>query len=575
MTGDVNPEVTPTEEIKLIKELIERKKYPEALQTINNLEQTELTDDERIVCQFQKCEILLERGDPERVLEIVHDIVLQDKTINDQLFLIDAIILKSRALKRVGKLTESLAIIRKGLQVLKGVESSGELVIQTKKASILYQIGTILRHKGDFDEALKNIKQSLVLREEIGNEKDIVRTLYYLGVIYREKWNFKKGLYYTQKSLAKAEKLDLKDSIAYCYWNLGSIYYYRLDLDLSLDFMQKALILSKELDDKIQMTAITGMIGEIYKEKGEMELALEYLQESITALEEHGFFGLGYATYTSILGEVYISMGEEELAFENLEKAIMVYGFIGSQHQYITRALAFLIRLGIETNNLERITPYIEQLKQLNEEIDNPLLSQVYQIVQANLLKMSTRYRDKAKAQDIFRRLIAEENVYHMVTRYALIDLCDLLMEEFRTMGDEKILNEINDTIENLMQKAKQSSSYSLLAEIHYLQSKLALTELDLDKAQQLLQQAKLIADEKGISRLSMIVSLEHQSLLTQLSKWERIIAQKPSQREMLELTQFEELVDRMLHNRLYLKEEEIREYAEHARNLVEKWEKD
>ena len=224
---------------------------------------------------------------------------------------------------------------------------------------------------------------------------------------------------------------------------------------------------------------------------------------------------------------------------------------------------------------MERITPYIEQLKQLNEEIDNPLLSQVYQIVQANLLKMSTRYRDKAKAQDIFRRLIAEENVYHMVTRYALIDLCDLLMEEFRTMGDEKILNEINDTIENLMQKAKQSSSYSLLAEIHYLQSKLALTELDLDKAQQLLQQAKLIADEKGISRLSMIVSLEHQSLLTQLSKWERIIAQKPSQREMLELTQFEELVDRMLHNRLYLKEEEIREYAEHARNLVEKWEKD
>jgi len=98
---------------------------------------------------------------------------------------------------------------------------------------------------------------------------------------------------------------------------------------------------------------------------------------------------------------------------------------------------------------------------------------------------------------------------------------------------------------------------------------------MDLEKSQQLLLQAKHITDEKGLSRLSMIISLEQNTILSQLSKWESINAQKPSQRELLDLTQFEDLIDLMLHNRLYRKEEEIRGYVTHVRTLVEEWERE
>ena len=48
---------------------------------------------------------------------------------------------------------------------------------------------------------------------------------------------------------------------------------------------------------------------------------------------------------------------------------------------------------------------------------------------------------------------------------------------------------------------------------------------------------------------------------------------QKLSIKERINLTQLEDLLDRMLHKRFYQKQEEIMEYAVEAQQLVEKWE--
>ncbi|MHA2298802.1 MAG: tetratricopeptide repeat protein [Candidatus Hodarchaeales archaeon] len=563
-----------TEGMKKIEELIEDNNYHKALQMVDKLLLMDLAYDELVTCQFQKCKIYLKIGDPDRVLDIVRDMIPEINARGSNQQLIDANIMKSRALKLIGKFPESLEAVEEGLRLFNGIDPSQRFFMLDKQASLLYQLGTVQRLQGDFDVSLESMHKCLALREKLSNKKDIIRVLYYLGVLYREKWDLDKGLDFTRRSLVLAEELDLKDSIAFCYWNIGNIYYYKFDLDQALEITLKALVLFKELDDKNQIAIVTGMIGEIYKEKGEMELAHEYLQESLAAFEEQDLFGLGYAIVTSILGEVFVASGKDELAFEFFEKSILMYGFFGSRHQYITRALALIIKLGFDTNNVDRVTPQIELLKQLNEETDSPLVDHVNRVVQAMILRASNRYRDKTQAQVILQQLLVEEKVYHMVERYTLVLLCDILMEEFRTMGDEEILNEIKNAINKLMTKTKLTSSYSLLAEIYLLQSKLALLELDLDKTRHLLKQAKLMADEKGLSRLSMIISLEQESLLSQMTKWESIIAQKPSQKEMLELTQFEELLDRMLHNRLYRKEEEISDYAARARALIEKWER-
>ncbi|MHA2246360.1 MAG: hypothetical protein ACXADY_15575 [Candidatus Hodarchaeales archaeon] len=85
---------------------------------------------------------------------------------------------------------------------------------------------------------------------------------------------------------------------------------------------------------------------------------------------------------------------------------------------------------------------------------------------------------------------------------------------------------------------------------------------------------AHVLAHEKGLHRLERIISIEQDSIVRQLSTWEKIIIQKPSISELIKLTQSKDLITRMLHKRLYQNEEELITYAKNARQVVKAWAK-
>ncbi|MFW9996903.1 MAG: hypothetical protein ACFFD4_32980, partial [Candidatus Odinarchaeota archaeon] len=98
---------------------------------------------------------------------------------------------------------------------------------------------------------------------------------------------------------------------------------------------------------------------------------------------------------------------------------------------------------------------------------------------------------------------------------------------------------------------AEQQNSHSLLAETHLLQSKLALLEFDIKNAQRHLTLAQSIADERGLSRLALKISNDHDSLLLQLSNWEELIERDVPLVDRVELAHLEEFMVRILRNRV------------------------
>ena len=117
-------------------------------------------------------------------------------------------------------------------------------------------------------------------------------------------------------------------------------------------------------------------------------------------------------------------------------------------------------------------------------------------------------------------------------------------------LGNEEILLEIKTLTEKLLTIAKAQNSYSLLAQIYILQSKLALIELNTSKAQQLLSQAQVIAEEKGLQRLAMRISNEHDKLLGQLTTWENLIEKNASLQERLELVEMEDFLTSLVNKK-------------------------
>jgi predicted amidohydrolase len=162
-------------------------------------------------------------------------------------------------------------------------------------------------------------------------------------------------------------------------------------------------------------------------------------------------------------------------------------------------------------------------------------------------LKSSTRVRDRLKAGEILEQVVKEEIGNHSLTVTAMIHLCDLLLSELKMTGEDELLVKIGALTEQLLRIAEEQTSDLLLAETYLLQSKLALVELDMGKAEKLMAKAQLIAEERELTALARTVAHERGLLQSQMRKWDLIVKENPSPREMIDLTKLDGFVEQMI----------------------------
>ncbi|MFX1514149.1 MAG: hypothetical protein ACFFCQ_16350 [Promethearchaeota archaeon] len=99
----------------------------------------------------------------------------------------------------------------------------------------------------------------------------------------------------------------------------------------------------------------------------------------------------------------------------------------------------------------------------------------------------------------------------------------------------------------NLVLLAEEQHSFLLLVNTLILQAKFTLVEGNLTRAMQLLDQAKGIAEEKNLGKLSEKISAEKQLLITQLDTWEDLIQDNAPLKERLTRARLEEYISKAL----------------------------
>ncbi|MFX0210637.1 MAG: hypothetical protein ACFFDT_31950, partial [Candidatus Hodarchaeota archaeon] len=234
-----------------------------------------------------------------------------------------------------------------------------------------------------------------------------------------------------------------------------------------------------------------------------------------------------------------------------------------------------LLSIAIYQGSVELTQSYLQKLQEIDIKEENKHISQKYRLTKAMVLKESDRVVNIAEAQKLFQEVASEEiiSLEHNVT--ANLNLCELLLQELRATGNVEILMELREVLSRLQKVAEGHNSHIWLAKTYWLQSKIALLEFDIKRSQELLTQAQMIANEKGLKKLLNKISSEHDILLIQFRKWEKVLEQKPSVSEIIELTQIEEMVERMIQKKLDSSDEEVMQYAVESRRLVEMWEKE
>ena len=141
------------------------------------------------------------------------------------------------------------------------------------------------------------------------------------------------------------------------------------------------------------------------------------------------------------IGRIYAERDDFEKALKHLEKSLTIYEEVDNKLK-VSSALFSLILVGLDRMP-EQTAAYFQRLQQLKDQEANKLVNQRYRVAEALVLKTSIRLRDKLIATELLKQIVAEEVVDHELTIIALLNLCDLLLNELRISGSPAILHDV------------------------------------------------------------------------------------------------------------------------------------
>jgi len=597
------------QQLEQIEQLIAQAKFSDALKELTTLENSDqLTTDDRLIVRYLQSTVILKMGRFKEGTQIAEQLLKDSKKVGNPLLELNSLINTLWGLQCLGRWDEGLQLASRGENLLKILTQTQQLGLKEKQATILHHKGSILYSKGEINKGLDLLKTSLALREEIGDKNGIIDSLY---VFTLEKWGPERVLEYSQKILALNEAIGDQQGIGKANLAIGQYFKDRGELDRAEKYLQKSLTIFEAIEDQFSLAMSLFQIGYIYLHKGKFNQAFEKFQSSLALFEVTGH-QKSIAWAHNFIGAVYGFKGEMDLSSKHNQKSMSIFEAIGDQRgfastlnnrgcyygergdfksatDYFKRSLKISRKFGYHLITMDSlyqqirhyvdilpsktVKSYLAEMRKINNLLGAiPRINQRYRLAEAIVLNTYGRLVDKTRAQTIFQQIASEDIVWLELTVDAIINLSGLLLFEIKTLGNDLALNDLKQVIQRLSTKAENENSYWLLINSFLLRSKLTLLDLDIVQAEHLLTQGEHLAIEKGLLKLARMISVEREILCTHSDKWKRIIDQKPSTSEMIELTQFNTIIERMIRKRIYQTEEEIIEYTKKVQQLIEVW---
>ena len=182
-------------------------------------------------------------------------------------------------------------------------------------------------------------------------------------------------------------------------------------------------------------------------------------------------------------------------------------------------SIMMAVRIAILKGDLETAKKYYNQIEE--SHIITPHHEMFYKLAEALILKSSTRFRDRALAEEIFKAIYEDENLILNNRLLALVDLCELLLNELLITNDINIIDEIKPLITKLLEFAEIIKSYYYFIEANIIQAKLALINFEISDARRFLTQAQRMAERHGYVKLAIEIADLHKDLVRQSKTWD------------------------------------------------------
>ncbi len=429
-------------------------------------------------------------------------------------------------------LNNKISDVEKRLSELKIKETDNNYI------DYLYLQLQLMYSKSLFKECTIKSKELIELAERDEDNKILAGSLLIMAETY-----FKIGvLYKCFDAIEKIrENIDIfgDNELNRSLFNIeGAIHSSTGDLSNAIIAYNKGLEISKKDNNEKGIAIALNNIGTCYVNLGDIEKAKNNYKRSFDIKFKNNLYTSAAITQVNI-AEVYIMEGEYEKAEEMLIDSLNT--FIDEKiDPYIAHLYFNLIDLMLIVNKNNMAKNYLDRLKELHDKNQNPRIELYYEIGKAYILKNSDRIVNRAKSQELFHKIANQPMINFEITISAKLNLFDLLLIEFGENYSQEVYNEIIELLENIHDFAKNQNSYTLLIESYILRSKFSLLSFEIEEAKNLLTQAELMAEEKGLQKLAVKVANNFDEILSKQLFWEKLKDNNADIKERIKLLNFD-----------------------------------
>jgi tetratricopeptide (TPR) repeat protein len=421
--------------------------------------------------------------------------------------------------------------------------------IPRQKASVLFLKSYTYLFKRDLDSALKSAEKSLLMAKKSGNKLEIASNYLLLGRIYSNLLKYDTALEYALKRLDLMNELDSPHGIHHhgivlSLSFVGEVYTGKGEFNQALKFYKMSLSI-EEISNQIKVENLI-LIGYLYYSKGELDRSLKYHNQALTLAREINADDQ-IATSLFHMGYVYRIKGEYEKSIKSQESSLALLEK-KRENIVMSRVLLQLVLLHLDKGSREQAQKYLTRLKQISEHL--PYTYYLYLLAKAMVLKTSGRTSKRAESEVTLRKIIEFDFIHPDVRIFALINLCDLYLEDLYLYNNLEILSDITPIISQMLKVAEERHSYFYLAETKLLQAKLALIQMNSTEAKKLLVEAQRIAEFNDFNLLGIKISSEHDKVLTQLDIWNDFKKKNTPISERVKFASINEVIDQIQRKR-------------------------
>lgn len=331
----------------------------------------------------------------------------------------------------------------------------------------------------------------------------------------------------------------LYDVKARVSWTLG-------DLNQGLSFSKKSLTAAEEFKDNFQIAESLCLVGLMHRSRGELSHSITFLNRAYVLAKQEGYrFLESYSRH--VIGVTYFYQGDYDEALSSFEQC-MIIDEEDEKYDQISCSLFHMVLISLEMmKNREKAQIYLKKLEEMKgSEGSNKFIDLRKKLANALVLKNSPRVKHKTDAQRILEEIIHEEIILHDLTIYAMVHLCELLLDELQMYGEQEVLKEAEDLSKKIHNIAQDQKSFSLVVESLLLLSRFALIRGNITRTDTLLAQAEMITTEQDLTKLAEKVSDDQTALQDMLEKSEEILAKGASINERMQALKMSEYITRM-----------------------------